>query len=58
MKQTLHLKQKALVTAIALAFASTYAADIFAQALESHDTKEKEETPAMTVVTVSAQGRR
>jgi outer membrane receptor protein involved in Fe transport len=58
MKQTVHLEKKALVTAIAFAFASTYATDIFAQAQESQETKGKEDAPAVTVVTVTAQGRR
>eukprot|EP01035_Chromulina_nebulosa_P048802 gene48802-66249_t len=58
MKQRAHPEQKALVTAIAFAFASTYATDIFAQAQESQEPKGKEEAPAVTVVTVTAQGRR
>ncbi|MES2074093.1 MAG: TonB-dependent receptor [Pseudomonadota bacterium] len=58
MTQTVHLKQKTLATAIAFAFAGTYATDIFAQAQESQDTKEKEAAPAVAVVTVTAQGRR
>lgn len=56
MQQTVHLQQKALATAMAFAFASINCTDSVAQSQDSPEDKEKAASPAVPVVTVTAQG--
>ena len=58
MTNTVHIRKKALATAIAVAFAGTQGASALAQAQQGQERQDQPDAQAMTVVTVTAQGRK